>query len=73
MEDLHKYLEGRIKSYFAKRVGCSISHLSQILKGVRRPSFDLMCRIEEETGGAVPVTAWKPAGAAGIPQGALHG
>lgn len=58
MQVLHKYLKGQSKSAFAKRVGIVPAYLSQILSGGRTPSFSLMVRIERETKGAVPVSAW---------------
>lgn len=59
MQKLTKYLEGRRKGEFARAVGIAPAYLSQILSGKKRPSFDLMCRIEGESGGLVPVESWK--------------
>ncbi|WP_373284034.1 helix-turn-helix domain-containing protein [Primorskyibacter flagellatus] len=58
MEPLKKYLAGRRKSAFAAKVGIVPAYLSQILSGTKRPGFDLMVRIERETDGDVPVSAW---------------
>lgn len=58
METLQKYLEGRRKANFAEEIGTSPSYLSQLLSGHRRPSFRLMLKIQEATGGDVPVSAW---------------
>lgn len=40
---------------FARKVQCSESHLSLVLKGVRGVSFGLAKRISEATGGEIPV------------------
>jgi transcriptional regulator with XRE-family HTH domain len=58
MQTLNQYLKQRRKSDFAKKIGIRPDVLSQYLSGYRRPGFDLMVRIEAETGGAVPVAAW---------------
>lgn len=59
MEQLQEYLKGRRKGDFAKEIGVSGPYLSQIIHGVRRPSFDVMCRIEQATNGAVGLYAWR--------------
>lgn len=58
MQELRTYLEGKSKQDFARSVGIVPAYLSQILSRTKSPSFNLMCRIERETNGAVPVTAW---------------
>jgi DNA-binding transcriptional regulator YdaS (Cro superfamily) len=58
MEQLRAYLSGRRKAEFARQVGIVPPYLSQILSGGRRPSLDLMARIDRATSGAVPLSAW---------------
>ncbi|MFN7883230.1 MAG: helix-turn-helix domain-containing protein [bacterium] len=58
MQTLNQYLKHRRKSDFAKKIGIRADVLSQYLSGYRRPGFDLMVRIEAETGGEVPVGSW---------------
>ncbi|GIT90126.1 hypothetical protein JANAI62_03910 [Jannaschia pagri] len=64
MQDLKDYLKGKNKGDFARSVEIVPAYLSQILSGKKRPSFDLMLRIEKETKGAVSVSAWAPDSAA---------
>lgn len=59
MSTLNEHLRDKRKGEFAKSVGISPVYLSQILSGYRRPSFDLMVKIEGATLGAVPVGSWK--------------
>ena len=61
MENLASYLSdtGITQSAFSKKIGVSDGYLSQILSGVRAPSFKLMLKIENETGMRVPVDAWR--------------
>lgn len=58
MEKLRQYLEGRKKGDFARAIGTTPSYLSQLLSKHRTPSFPLMVRIEQESGGEVPVSSW---------------
>jgi len=58
MEKLRAYLADKPKGVFASRLGTSPSYLSQLLSGRRRPSYELMLRIEQETGGAVDLRSW---------------
>lgn len=58
MQTLATYLEGRKKADFARRIGVSAAQLSQYLSRYRRPSYELMLKIEQETGGAVTVQSW---------------
>lgn len=67
MEKLRAYLDGRHKGNFARKVGIVPTYLSQILMGVKRPSFDLMLRIEAETKGLVDLQSWAPTGSAPVP------
>lgn len=61
MEELHKHIsDANIRqSDFASQIGISGAFLSQILKGTRRPSYDVMLRIDAETNGRVPLGAWQ--------------
>lgn len=58
MEKLTTYLKGRTQREFAQAIGISDAFLSQILSQKRRPSFRVMLKIEEVTGGAVDVHSW---------------
>jgi len=58
MQALRTYLDGRSKAEFAEAIGTSPSYLSQILSGHRRPGFDLIVRIDQASGGAVPPESW---------------
>jgi transcriptional regulator with XRE-family HTH domain len=50
---------------FARRVEVDQSRISKLCRGEIRPGLDLAHRIERETEGAVPMTAWaKTEGAA---------
>ena len=49
---------GRAK--FARDVGCSEPHLSEILSGKKTVSLKLAIRMSRATGGAVPVEAFEP-------------
>ena len=42
---------------FARDVGCSESHISDVLKGKKRVSLDLAIKMSEATGRAVSVDA----------------
>jgi transcriptional regulator with XRE-family HTH domain len=56
---LVNFIEGRTtQAEFARVIRCSEPHLSLILKGDRRPSLDLAKRINDATGGAVPIDAF---------------
>ena len=43
---------------FAAAVGVSQSHVSNLLRGRRRPTFETAARIQLETGGAVTLDMW---------------
>jgi hypothetical protein len=43
---------------WAERFGISRPYLYSLLEGTRYPSLAVAQRIEKETGGAVPLTAW---------------
>lgn len=62
METLRSYLRDKPKAEFARAVGIKPVYLSQLLSAYRRPSFDLMERIEAKSGGAVPVSSWSRSG-----------
>lgn len=55
---LSDYLNGKKHSEFARKIAISPAYLSQILSGQRRPAYDLMWKIENETGGAVGLADW---------------
>jgi len=46
------------QSSFAKMVGISDAYLSQILTGVRKPSFRIMLKISEATHDEVGLDSW---------------
>ena len=46
------------QNQLAADLGISDAYLSQILKKLRRPSYDVMCRIALVTDNAVPLEAW---------------
>ena len=58
METLAKYLKGKRKQDFANEIGIVPAYLSQILSGIKRPSFDLMVRIDAASDGQVPLASW---------------
>jgi plasmid maintenance system antidote protein VapI len=45
------------QAQFARDVGCSESHISDVLKGKKRVSLDLAIKMSEATGRAVSVDA----------------
>ncbi|MBC7156376.1 MAG: helix-turn-helix transcriptional regulator [Rhodobacteraceae bacterium] len=57
----HIRSSGQSQREWAARFGVSEPYLSDLLRGNRRPSLDLACRIERATGGAVPALSWVPA------------
>lgn len=61
---LQQWLEAVEMSYaaFAREVPCSIGYPRMIAQGLARPSYEMACRIEKITGGAVPRTRWYPTG-----------
>ncbi len=59
MQALRDFLAKKSQRQFAKSVGISDPYLSQILSGLKRPSFDLMCRIETATDGKVTLDSWR--------------
>ena len=63
MKQLAEYINANSlrQNQFAADLGISDAYLSQILKSLRRPSYDLMCRIAEVTNNAVPLEAWSTA------------
>lgn len=52
---LAEYIAANTKtvSAFAAQIGVNTSAITRVLKGERRPSYDLMVKISEATGGAV--------------------
>lgn len=46
------------KAEMARRVEYDKANFHRILEGALRPSIDLAFRIERETGGTIPMTAW---------------
>lgn len=60
MKLLAQYISAKSlrQNQFAADLGISDAYLSQILKNLRRPSYDLMCRIAVATDNAVPLEAW---------------
>lgn len=57
---LQQWLELMEMSYaaFARLIPCSIGYPRMIAQGLARPSYEMACRIENVTGGAVPRTRW---------------
>ena len=43
---------------FAEGLGVNKVYLWQIGKGIRKPSLDLACKIEQLTDGAIPPSSW---------------
>lgn len=58
MEQLKIYLSDKRKGDFARSLGIAPAYLSQILSGSKRPSFELMVRIDDETNGDVGLYDW---------------
>lgn len=46
---------------FAKRIEYDRSNFHRILKGKLKPTLQLAHRIEQETGGDIPMSAWAEA------------
>ena len=46
------------KSEMARRLGYDKGNFHRILTGVNRPTLDLAARIERETSGSIPISAW---------------
>lgn len=61
MNKLQAYLQGQPKKLFAEQIGVSPAYLSQLLSGARRPSYDVMLRIEAATDEAVDIRSWADA------------
>ncbi len=57
---LKEYLEknGIKNSFFANKIGITHQLLLRYLNNFNRPSLETMFKIEEETGGKVPVRSW---------------
>jgi transcriptional regulator with XRE-family HTH domain len=50
--------QGQSLSAFAKRIGVSPSHMSEIASGKKDPSFKLARAIYTETGGEIDLPFW---------------
>lgn len=59
LEDYFKTPGAPKKKDFAAMIGTTNVHLSRIIHGERRPSFDLMQRIATATGGYVDLDDWR--------------
>ena len=60
MMTLKQYLqEKRIRqTAFARSLGVSDCHVSELVNGQKRPGLQLAVKIERATGGAVPAVSW---------------
>jgi ribosome-binding protein aMBF1 (putative translation factor) len=60
MKTLSDYLKdtGMTQSEFAAKIGADVSVVSRFSRAHARPGLDLAVKIEQVTGGAVPVEAW---------------
>lgn len=60
MEHLQRYLasSGDRQSALAARLDITRGYMSELVSGRKLPSLPLAFRIERETAGAVPVSAW---------------
>lgn len=72
MENLAEYLKDRKKADFAQKIGVSPAQLSQYLSGYRRPSYELMLRIEAVTDGKVSIRSWSHSLANGYTDGQIQ-
>jgi transcriptional regulator with XRE-family HTH domain len=59
------------KAEMARRVGCDKGNFHRILTGASRPTLDLAARIESETAGAIPISAWAKQKGVDVPAGFL--
>ncbi len=59
MEKLKAYLFSRSKKDFADKIGTSPVYLSQLMSGVRKPSFSMARKIDTATDGLVSLTDWE--------------
>lgn len=61
---LQEWLEASEMTYYAfsRLVPCAVAYPRKIALGLARPSYELACRIEQVTDGAVPRTRWYPPG-----------
>jgi len=59
MMTLNQYLEAKklTQAQFAGQIGATQATVSKLCKG-RSPSLGLAVRIQNETGGNVPISAW---------------
>lgn len=60
MEKLQQFLatSGTRQSALAATLGINRGYMSQLVSGLKIPSLPLAARIEQATGGAVPVGCW---------------
>jgi transcriptional regulator with XRE-family HTH domain len=60
MENLRAHIDrlGISQNAFADRIGVSKGYLSQILAGNRKPSREMIEKIDVATGGSVPPAVW---------------
>lgn len=47
-------------SAFSRMLPCAVAYPRKLALGLARPSYELACRIEQVTDGAVPRTRWYP-------------
>lgn len=62
MEKLKSYISSQPAASMgkvAKQIGVSRPYLYDLLGGTRHPSFAVAKRIEEATGGKVPIGSWE--------------
>lgn len=52
--------ENSTRADFARDVGCSRAHLSDILNWKKDPSLELAAKMSRATGGAVPMEGFAP-------------
>jgi len=64
MEKLTEYLETHSATDLARAVGMSRSQIWRLANGKAHPGADTAVKIEDATGGAVPMRSWARAGAA---------
>jgi plasmid maintenance system antidote protein VapI len=61
MSTLHQYIKAqpeRPMREWAEAFGISRPHLIMLIDGTRAPSLPVARRIQDQTGGAVPITVW---------------
>lgn len=58
MEQFNQWTEGQALAEIAERLGVSKAYVCQLEAGARVPSLAMAVRIERESGGKVPCSAW---------------